>query len=358
MPAMKLIWKRVYTAIATASWSVLAAIIIVHFMGSWLLLGVLDENDLTNHAATWFYYYVVTATTVGYGDLSPATDAGRVLSAIFVVPGAIAIFTAVLGKAITDISSFLRRSHMGMGNFSKRKDHIVVVGWQGERTRRLIEDMLDDCKKNGRESEQPVLMCASKTENPMPNEASFIAVETISDTDGLIRAGATNARTIVIRGKNDDETLAATLAAQACAPHSHIVAYFEDEKAARLINAQNGNVETVVSVSSDIIVRAACDPGSSALARLMFSGNTEDTAYSISVPEGGQYSFIDLMLGMKIQHGITVIGLKSENEAIVDLNCSSEREVLAGDIVYYISDHRLPANMDWSTLKKSPETVS
>ena len=348
MPTMRLLWKRVYTAVATARWSVLLMVAAAHFLTSWMLLAAVGEADLTGHAVTFFYYYVVTATTVGYGDLSPVADAGRIAASLYVVPIAIAIFTAIIGKAITDITSYLRRNHMGMGSYAKKTGHIVVIGWQGDRTRRLLEGLLAD--RDGHE--QPVLVSSSLTENPMPSEIDFISVETLSDGRGLERAGIAGSRTVIVRGRNDDETLAATLAAQASAPEAHIVAHFEEEGPSRLLAGHCQNVETVVSVSTDIIVRAACDPGSSALARLMFSGSTADTAYSVQIPPGVMTSFLDLLVYMKKRHGVTVIGTLCPAEGMVDLNCEADKQIGSDDVIYYIADHRIPANdIEWQGLK-------
>ena len=347
MPVFRSVWRQVYTAIATASWTVLLGIALLHILACWAFLSAAGENELTALAATWFYYYVVTATTVGYGDLSPATDAGRVLASIFVVPGAIAIFTALLGKAITDISRYWKARLMGRGNYARKQGHVIVMGWQGDRTRRLIEGLINDPA-----DDQPILVAASVQENPMPTQIDFVAVETLSDVKGLGRAGASGAKVIVVRGTNDDETLAATLAAQANAPRAHIVAHFEEDASARLLNGHVANVETVTSVSTDIIVRAACDPGTSRLSRLMFSAATEDTAYALQVPESSRrYAFMDLLINLKIHHGATLIGVRGAEDGEVDLNCPTDQSVGPGDVLYYISDHRLrQTDIRWNLL--------
>lgn len=348
MPVMRTMWRQVYTAIATARWSVLFAIAFVHMLTSWALMSWLGESDLTDNFGTWWYYYLVTATTVGYGDLSPATEVGRTLGSVFVIPGAIAIFTALLGKAVTDIGNYWKGRLMGMGDYSKRNGHVIVMGWQGERTRRLIEGMIHDDP----DGEQPILVSASLEENPMPSQIDFVAVETLSDVRGLTRAGIAGAKVIIVRGRNDDETLAATLAARANACTAHVVAHFEEAASAALVS-DTPNLEAVVSVSTDIIVRAACDPGTSTLSRLMFSATTQDTAYSVCVPEGvSGGAFLDLLVKLKRRHGIALIGMKGANENEPDLNCDADRQVNGGDALYYIGDHRLRSeDLDWSALQ-------
>ena len=53
------------------------------------------------------YFAIITLTTVGYGDLTPATDAGKVLSAAFAVGGLI-VGTASLTELIEAVVSHRR----------------------------------------------------------------------------------------------------------------------------------------------------------------------------------------------------------------------------------------------------------
>ena len=51
---------------------------------SWLLLWLCDEEVLTS--ADFLYWIVVTASTAGYGDFSPQTEAGKYVVSLFVIP--------------------------------------------------------------------------------------------------------------------------------------------------------------------------------------------------------------------------------------------------------------------------------
>ena len=234
MPIIRSLWHRVYIAIATLSWGVLAGFFLVHALLSYLAFVAAGEKDLTDHAITFAYFYTTTATTVGYGDLSPKSDGGRLANVLLVLPGSIALFTAFLGKAIADIGAIWRRRLQGLGDFSEdRSGHTLVVGWQGTRTRRLIEGLLHDSGGS-----PIVLLATGIAENPMPADIDFIASDGLSHPEFYVRAAAGKAATVVIRGRDDDETMAATLAAHAAAPDAHIVAHFGDEGAARLIRTQ------------------------------------------------------------------------------------------------------------------------
>ena len=79
--------------------------------------------------APYIYWYITTALTVGYGDLSPKGDLGRLLASFFVMPGAIACFTAALAKTLDGVASVWRQKRLGRGDYSEMKNAIVLIGY-------------------------------------------------------------------------------------------------------------------------------------------------------------------------------------------------------------------------------------
>ena len=348
MLVIRRLWQRLYLEIANLSWRVFGLCFLLHAAVSYLGLALAGEAKLTADVADFLYFYMTTATTVGYGDLSPGTREGRLIGAFIILPGSIALFTAFFGKAITAISGYWRRRLQGLGDFSERLGHTIVVGWQGARTKHLIEALARDHPR-----ERVVLLATKPAENPLPDMVDFVISESISDLDSYARAGAGGAATLVIRGIDDDETLAATLAAAAAATEAHIVAHFQDEGAAKLIRRQCPDVEVITSLASGLLARAARDPGASRLADLMFAGGTVDTAYSMRLPEDtGPIVYFEALTRLKRSNGLTLIGLGDE-QGHVDLNCTADRVVNGGDTLYYIADHRILAGeIDWSAFGK------
>ncbi len=348
MPFLEVALRRAYIAIANLSWSSLALAALAHMGVSYVLLAGAGEGHLADRPVDFLYYYVTTATTVGYGDLSPMTAAGRWAGLIFVLPGSIAIFTAVLGKGIADLGAFWRRRMNGYGDYTGRRGHTVVLGWQGGRTRRLIDLLLADHPSG----ERIVLVARELEQNPMPDAVDLVRADSLSTRRDLARAGLATAGGAVVRGRDDDETLAATLAAASIAPDVHIVAYFEDERSAELIGGQCPGVEPIGSLSSELLVRSARDPGSSRMADLLFSAKSEDTAFSMAIPDAaGPLTYLDAMIGLKRLHGLTLVGVGQDRGRDLDLNCDPDRALLPGERVFYIGDQRVEADaVSWDAL--------
>ena len=87
-----------------------------------------------------FWWAIVTASTLGYGDIVPRTAGGRLLGAT----------TTLLGIAVTSLVSaglaslYVQRSsrrRRGLMNLSNLKNHLVICGWKPQ-INTLLKDML------------------------------------------------------------------------------------------------------------------------------------------------------------------------------------------------------------------------
>jgi voltage-gated potassium channel Kch len=64
--------------------------------GSYIIFGAIVYHFLEN--LSWlnsFYFVVITLATIGYGDIAPKTDAGKLFTIFFVIFG-LAIFSALI----------------------------------------------------------------------------------------------------------------------------------------------------------------------------------------------------------------------------------------------------------------------
>ena len=66
------------------NWQAIVMMVLLYILLAWLLLSAVNEDALTG--SDFFYWLLVTASTVGYGDLSPSTPEGKFIVAFFVIP--------------------------------------------------------------------------------------------------------------------------------------------------------------------------------------------------------------------------------------------------------------------------------
>ena len=78
--------KRLYARISGLSWDTVLFVTVFHFAVSWGLIALTGGEKIASGEIFW-YFYATTATTVGYGDYSPVTEAGRAITILWIMPG-------------------------------------------------------------------------------------------------------------------------------------------------------------------------------------------------------------------------------------------------------------------------------
>ena len=348
-PIFSRLAKALYVQIANATWMSLAAVAAGHFALSWGLVYAANETELLTPAVFW-YFYITTATTVGYGDYSPVTILGQAAVAFCIMPGGIALFTAIIAKSVQAISDQWRRRMQGQADYSQMTGHIVILGWQGDRTRQMVDYIYGDRR---REDRKIILVATQQMENPLPDITSFVQGPSLGSPDVLYRAGLANADKIIVLGDDDSETLATALAVGAINERAHMVAHFDRAASADLLHAHCPQAECNVSISIEMLVRSAQDPGSSRVQRQLLSTLEGPTQFSVQVPDavaGARYGH--LFTAFKQRYDATLFGVAdSETGQDLVMNAPNDHPVNAGQILYFMARERIKAEeIDWAAL--------
>jgi voltage-gated potassium channel len=177
-----------------------------------------EEYREVQTVADAFYYTVVTASTVGYGDMTPLSQQARLFGLSVVVLGT-ASFALVLGSVLGPaIEARFARTLGTMINtdYDLLEDHVVILGY-GDLTEPLIEALAD-------EREFVIVTDDSDRAARLRNRDLNVVNGNPSDDDPLHRAGVENASAIVVATDDDAADAFAILAARQLAPETPIVA--------------------------------------------------------------------------------------------------------------------------------------
>lgn len=350
---LKYLARLFYVNMAKLTWGVVFTIILLHMAVSFFGLTVAAEPIIKTNI-DFLYFWIVTSSTVGYGDMSPTTELGKMLVMFWMIPGGIGIFGMLLGKISTGISGKWRKKMHGHGDFSKLEDHIVIFGWTDTRTRRMIDLIFGDEKRENREI---VLCTTNDMENPFPDLIHFVRGDSLTSDDLLLRSGVKTAARVIILGVDDHETLAASLAVynetrSDSGRTEHIVAYFQEENIARMFKKHCPTAECAVSLSVESLVRAAQDPGSTRIQEQLLSTLIGPTQFSLTVPDGFEEKYGKLFTFFKDKHEATLFGVASTLTGDdLTMNAPSDFNVLPGNILYFMASSRIKAkDVNWETI--------
>lgn len=140
--------------------------------------------------ANALWWTMVTISTVGYGDIAPATFGGRLIGVVAMLSGIGLLSTVSATLASMMVSSDWKKAH-GMGLLSC-KNHFVICGWN-HKAREIIYELRAD---HGAQH-TPIALIADLPELPTEVESvAFVRGEVTPET--MRQANLKDARAIMI----------------------------------------------------------------------------------------------------------------------------------------------------------------
>lgn len=309
--------------------------VLTYALLSYLLLYFAGEEKLIA-AENFAYWLVVTASTVGYGDLSPSTAAGKSVVSFWVIPVGLMLFAMVLTRFGFYFSELALQGKKGL-RMIRTDGNCVIIGWNGPRTLRLIDLLLS--ASNG--VAEPIVLCvADDIENPLPGKIELTRVESFTHVETMKRPRLDKANRIIIDTPSDDVTLATALFCQNVSPESHKTVYFQDDSLAALLKLHCPGVEVIPSVSVEMLARSTSDPGSGLLHKQLLDSTYGTTSYCITFDGDTELHFDELFQYFRSNLAATLLGVKPFGSDEIALNPYGI-SVAKGDVLYYIAPHRL-----------------
>lgn len=176
-----------------------------------------EDFDGVNSLTDAFYFTIVTASTVGYGDITPQSEEATLFAVSLVVLGTVSFAVAlgsVLGPAIE--ARFARAlGTMTDSDYDLFEDHVVVLGY-GELTEPLLEEL---------QSSQFVVVTEDGEKARRLRERDIdVYLGNQSDEQPLRDVGIGRARAVIVATNNDAEDALAILTARELNPEARIVA--------------------------------------------------------------------------------------------------------------------------------------
>ncbi len=340
--------KMMLQYFAESRWYTILGATAFYGVSSYWLLYAANENALIAQA-DFIYWLAVTASTVGYGDLSPTTSAGKLIVAFYVIPLGLSIFAMVIGRIAAWVSGQWRKGVMGMTSLHVSK-HILVIGWNEQRTILLLNLLLQE-REDMTERPDIVLCVKADITNPMPGIIEFVKVDSFNKDDDMDRACIDSAQTILIDNPQDDVTMTTALYCSKRNPQAHQVAYFNDDSLVGLLQEHCPKVECTPSVAVEMLAKAAFDPGSSMLHHDLLSVDEGQAQFSVKIPsDSPTISVAKLFMNLKRRHDAIFIGYAPGGQVKeMVVNPPLESTLAPGDTLFYIADRRINA-INWPSL--------
>jgi voltage-gated potassium channel len=190
------------------------------------------------------YMTVITITTVGYGEVHPLSNAGRIFSIFLIlggVSGALFVFSALVEYALAGRLGVARRKRQMKAKIAKLKDHFILCGYGrvGEEIARTFSD-----------EGVPFIIIDSRPDNiALAEEAGYFHLLGDATSDKvLLEAGIERARGLVAAVGSDVDNTYIVLSARGLQPDIFIEARASDRESE--VKLKRAGANRIVSPNS------------------------------------------------------------------------------------------------------------
>ncbi|GAB6098583.1 potassium channel family protein [Halanaerocella petrolearia] len=283
------------------------------------------------------WWAIVTATTVGYGDMYPQTFSGRLIAILVMMLG-IGTFGGITAKLADIFIETKRRKEFGEVP-ARYEEHLIVCGWN-PKVRDIIRHIINE------NLEQQIVLVADIERDPFPDQNSIHFVKGVMDNEDILKkAGVMKARAAIVlnREQNDAKTVLTVLNIENLNPKIYTVAEISDSK--NKVHLKNANVDEIIvenAISSQLLVRSALYSGTSKVVEELLSNESGNQLYMLNIrKEDIGETFFNIFTKYKEKDGLILIGLKRGDEIIT--NPDNNEQVRENDKLIYIAQKRYGA---------------
>ncbi len=257
-----------------------------------------------------FYWAVTTATTVGYGDVVPTNEIGRVIAIGLMISG-----IGILGLFLATVSSIMFDFNIGrmFGTMESHffNKHIVILGYSN-----LIKSSLKDIL----ETKENVTLVADIDKSPEDNVGLVFIKGNIADEKTIAKAHIDKAKLCIISDEDDSNSLISAINVRTNYKSAYIIALIykkEIEKALKEIGVNE--VFSSGSFSSRVLVKSIEFTGASKFFNQLLDINFKEGLIERDAPKDIEgKNFFDAIKYFKEEKDEIAVGVKRENEVLVN----------------------------------------
>ncbi len=226
--------RRLRTLLRNSFFQVFGGILFVMVIGGFIVK-LLEPGDITQENNP-FWWAIVTMTTVGYGDFSPETPAGRLVAVLIMFAG-----ISLVSLLTATISSIFVAQKIREGKGLEKldlKDHIILCGWNQNADR--IMDSISNL--SGKKKNEVVMINdlnedeVNTIKNKYPRLNLFFVSGDFTQEQILERANLKESHTVIIIphaveasvGSPDEKTIFATLTIKSIEPNIRVASHVMD----------------------------------------------------------------------------------------------------------------------------------
>ncbi len=301
-----------------------------------------SQSALNNYQnAIW--YSLVTLTTVGYGDIFPATLYGRAIGYIFIL-SSLAFYGLLVGQ-FTMLMTTLKENRKLGHNGTAFTDHAVIIGWN-DFSKMVVDQLIGVSKKVAIIVDDKSDIDSVMERYPESSNKIFTLYTDFANHDMLNKANIEQSSIVFVNHGNDTDKLVYILNVKKVFPNADFVVTLDNgDLKQTFINAGVINTISKFEISSKLLASYIFEPDVASYSESIMSYAKSDGDYDIKQflvtktnPLIG-HAYQDAFFEMKKRYNTVLIGItkrdKFGNRKLIK-NPHGELKIAPGDYLVVI----------------------
>jgi Ion channel len=311
---MPFVLVRVLRAVGARAWRLPALVMVLACLAGWVLIYSFEPADAEiRKPLNYLWYFFISGTTVGYGDLFPETAGGRI-GAVLIIGAGLTAGLMLFAELTLWLAKGRTMKATGHAQLHHHR-HVVVIGYDRDGLRAIIGQLRADPKYAGTAVVTIFWEDQLSGENPDPDLYDVIAY----DETAFKRAVLESAHTVLVAGRTDDETVRVMLGVNAYlrdhdASRLHLLAGLHDGgRRAEFVQALEligTDIEPVDIDDPAVVAVAIRNPGIASIYHNLASTLDSDASlFRVDIPDdAGEWPRLELAVAL-LRRGCTLLAV-------------------------------------------------
>lgn len=236
--------------------AVVVGVILLVSIGMYFARDGLKDNTHPGREMSFIdvmYFTVISLTTVGYGDIVPATASARFINAVLLTPVRILVLTAFVGTAY-EITLQRYRQQATMKQLRERlENHTILCGF-GVTSRAIVSELL----AHGHTPDSIVVVDPNEETTRTATTMGLTVLRGNASSEAILNAAAIEkAEHVLVAPNTDDECVLICLTVRALNAKVRLVASAREEENIKLLYRAGADVVVSPSLSGGRLMGAA-----------------------------------------------------------------------------------------------------
>ena len=310
---------------------------------AWLIVRFELENADASITSFWdaWWYFIITLTTVGYGDYFPVTVGGRIIG-LFMAVMSLGFLGFILSGVMKKIIDYMKKQEQGFYG-TKFKDHFVIFGWDD-----FGRQVADQIIKNGKQ-----LVIATDNMNVVDHvkkiyaKKVFVLYSDYSNIASLEKANIKDAASVFVNFKDDTKTLVHLINIRKKYPDLNYVVSLDNPNLKETFsNIGSTFIVSKNDIAAKLVASSIFEPDVASFAEDLVSYSDTESESDIQeykVIASNPYidkSYMDVFVDLKQKHNSVLIGLAKYADGKMKIFKNPREDIIIGlnDFIIIISD--------------------